>query len=134
MKIKELIEELSKLDPELMVVLSKDSEGNDYGELRAIDNNSVINSDNEVHPHHLTSEMKRSGWSKEDLRSGDDTFTRCVVLWPLLLIVHCIHIVQTLLYLLLVLLLIYFQTKVFLQLIRIISDNASYHYKFFLYF
>ena len=41
MKVKKLIEELSKLDPEAEVILQKDSEGNGYKSLYGVDGNAV---------------------------------------------------------------------------------------------
>ena len=81
MIVKDLIEALSKLDPELLVVLAQDEEGNGYDKLGSIDDNSVINEDNEVHLHHLTPELEEQGWTERDVDNGPE-FTRCVVLGP----------------------------------------------------
>lgn len=45
MKVKDVIEELKKCDPESECMLQEDSEGNGYEELRGIDNNSVRHDD-----------------------------------------------------------------------------------------
>ena len=81
MKVRDLIEALSKLDPDLLVVLARDAGGNGYGKLGYIDDNSVINSENEVHLHHLTPDLEEQEYTEEDVYSGTDA-TRCVVLSP----------------------------------------------------
>lgn len=78
MKIKDLIEQLQKLDPELLVVLSKDEEGNGYSELAYIEPNSRF-SEGEVSPNILTEELDEEGWSEEDFL---DDGIPCVILWP----------------------------------------------------
>lgn len=42
MNVRELITELTKLDPELPVILQKDQEGNGYGPLRCVDDNCAV--------------------------------------------------------------------------------------------
>jgi hypothetical protein len=41
MKVKQLIKELSKLDPDSEVIMQKDSEGNYYSPLYCVDGNAV---------------------------------------------------------------------------------------------
>jgi hypothetical protein len=81
MKVRDLIEALSKVDPDLEVVLAQDEEGNGYGKLRDIDDNFSINRDNEVHLHHLTPDLEEQGYTEEDVCSCKDAI-RCVVLGP----------------------------------------------------
>jgi hypothetical protein len=80
MKIKELIKELSKLDPELLVVLSKDSEGNGYGECCDISKNYSFDGD-EIKITKMTADLVDQGFGEDDLADGDE-YIPCVVLWP----------------------------------------------------
>lgn len=87
MTIRELIERLSHEDPDSLVVLSKDEEGNGYLPMRAIGSNCVyIEGDGysgEVRLHTLTDELRRQGYTDEDVFSSDDIDARrAVVLWP----------------------------------------------------
>jgi len=83
MNIGELIEQLQQLDPALLVVLSKDAEGNSYEECRDIEGNHAFYSeDNEVKLLKLTPELKRQGYSKEDIAEPNDGSVPCVILWP----------------------------------------------------
>jgi len=81
MRVKDLIEALSKLDPELLVVLAQDEEGNGYDKLGDIDDNFVFNDDHEARLHHLTPELEEHGWTESDVDNGPE-FIRCVVLGP----------------------------------------------------
>lgn len=38
MKVKDLIEKLQKLNPNLLVIMARDSEGNNYGPLISVEN------------------------------------------------------------------------------------------------
>ena len=85
MKVKELIEKLSKLDRELTVVVSSDAEGNDYSLLA---NESYDFEENQVYvPGYglfwgtLTEKLEAEGYSEEDTYAGEDGI-RCVVLYP----------------------------------------------------
>lgn len=82
MKIKELIEVLSGLDPETMVVLSSDSEGNQFSPL----------SDHSPHSQYFTEgsfsgevydEQELADWdeSEEDMDKPTGGVP-CIVLWP----------------------------------------------------
>lgn len=63
-----------------MVVLSRDEEGNGFSELRNLDNNVRFSErDGEVGLERLTAELKREGFTGEDVkRSGKPA----LVLWP----------------------------------------------------
>ena len=78
MKVKELIEELSKLDPEALVVLSRDEEGNGYSELADIASNYKFNGEDIGHAK-LTPKLKKQGYTEEDVMEAGDP---CVILWP----------------------------------------------------
>ena len=83
MKVKELITELEKLDPELLVVMSKDGEGNSYSPLAGMYDNSLYVEDlpwcGEVWIHKLTDELKNGGYTEEDVADDGEP---CVVLQP----------------------------------------------------
>lgn len=79
MKIKELIQELSTLDPELLVVMSIDEEGNGFKTLREIATGDVFDEEEkEIHIKQLTPQLIKWGYSEEDVGEGTD----CIVLWP----------------------------------------------------
>lgn len=82
MKVKELIETLSKLNPELDVLIAKDAEGNGFSILHEVGINHSYIIDGycyEVSIHHLTDELMQSGYCKEDVIEDS---TECIVLWP----------------------------------------------------
>lgn len=83
MKVKKLIEELSKMDPTSEVILQKDSEGNGYSPLAGIDLNAVYVPDStyygDVYSTEWTAQeacMNESEWKKILNRK------RCVILFP----------------------------------------------------
>lgn len=85
MKVKELIEQLRKCDPESIVILQKDSEGNGYSPIAGVDSDDLkyvkeTSYSGEVKYSKLTREMEEAGYSEEDLATdGED----CVVLFPI---------------------------------------------------
>jgi hypothetical protein len=82
MKVHELIEKLSTLDPELVVVLSVDEEGNGYHEVTYIETNHTIDKYNEVYIAALTPKLIDQGYTEECLGDTDNNLRACVVLWP----------------------------------------------------
>jgi len=77
-KVKSLIEELQKLDPELYVVMSSDAEGNSYQFLEEININSKFH-EGEIFLAELTQELKDKDYTEEDVsEEGVD----CVVFYP----------------------------------------------------
>jgi len=83
MKVKELIAELSEMDPESEVILQKDAEGNGYSPLRGADPDCVYVAENtwsgEVYSLEYTADdccMEETEW--EALKAGP----KCVVLHP----------------------------------------------------
>ena len=77
MKVKELIEILKECDPEDLIVLSKDPEGNGYKEARTYD--MCRFTEGEIGLRELDEEHKELGYEKEDVfDEGED----CIVLWP----------------------------------------------------
>jgi hypothetical protein len=77
MKVKELIEKLKKFDPEKLVILSKDSEGNYYDTLWEIDDGHTYK-DNYIGYAKITPELKKQGYDEEDIMEGEP----CIVLYP----------------------------------------------------
>lgn len=81
MKVKDLIDTLKKSDPEALVVMSADSEGNGYLELRVVNFNSYNFDERnaEIGLRELTPEYIKEGYTEEDLREDG---IPAVVLWP----------------------------------------------------
>lgn len=77
MKIKELMEILSKMDPERLVVLSRDEEGNGFSVLQ--DAEEMHYKDGEVGYGRLTPELRDAGYGPDDIMRGGK---KAVVLWP----------------------------------------------------
>lgn len=77
MKVKELIEELKTCDPESIVVLSIDEEGNGYNLLYQVDDSHNY-SDGEIGLREITKVDEKQGYSEEDILEGE----KAVVLWP----------------------------------------------------
>lgn len=81
MKIKDLIELLKGFDPDTIVVMSQDEEGNGYSPLANIStgNYSANNSwSGEVGLPELTDKLRDEGYGEEDIVNG----VPCIVLWP----------------------------------------------------
>jgi hypothetical protein len=79
MKVKELIAELRKLDPERIVILQKDPEGNGYSPLEGVEDNATWQADDkEVRLSMLTPDLAKQGFTLEDVGDGE----LCVVLYP----------------------------------------------------
>ena len=90
MKIKELMEFLSNCNPEDEVVLSKDSEGNDYspldgfGECIYVSYSPLKNSEwgGNVYPKEITQEMLDRGFTEDDDLYHEDDGINAVALYP----------------------------------------------------
>lgn len=81
MKIKELIKQLQAFENQNMIVLvSKDEEGNGFGELQDVCLASYRKEDYgyETGIPELTPELEKQGYGPEDVRGKG----RCIVLWP----------------------------------------------------
>ena len=81
MKVKELIEQLTKLDPELDVILQKDSEGNGYCTLAGVDADVVYDKDESGMAYSMDwtaedADMTEKEWNKMKKKP------RVVVLYP----------------------------------------------------
>lgn len=82
MKAKDLIKILQE-DPERIVVLSKDGEGNGFSPLADVNTDHVYKAENTwsgvIGPAKLTKEMEERGYGEEDVLKGGK---KCFVLWP----------------------------------------------------
>lgn len=81
MKVKELIAILKGADQEALVVLSKDPEGNGFDTVYNIDLEMGFGW-GEIKYLTLTDELRKHGYTEEDVVGGDDTYEKCVVIWP----------------------------------------------------
>ncbi|MFH1423883.1 MAG: hypothetical protein ABIG29_02960 [Candidatus Nealsonbacteria bacterium] len=83
MKVKQLIESLRTADPERIVILQKDPEGNSYAQLDTVQvDNAVYQPADEpseaVKLERLTRKLAKDGYTKEDvLKEGGQ---KCIVL------------------------------------------------------
>lgn len=83
MKVKDLMIELSRLNPNSEVILQKDSEGNDYSPLYAVDGEAVYVSETA-----WNGKVYSMGWTADEAGMTEDEWTeicsqpRCVVLAP----------------------------------------------------
>ena len=87
MTVQELINQLQQCNPNYLVVMSKDEEGNGFSPLADVvgDNNVYVPEctwSGELRLHHLTDELRAQSYSDEDVYDGDDG-VRAVVLWPI---------------------------------------------------
>ena len=85
MKAKELIQKLSHCDPDDIVIMSRDGEGNGFSPLSDVETNNVYIADStwsgEIKLKELTPELKKQGYDVEDTdESGQGV--PCTVLWP----------------------------------------------------
>jgi len=86
MTVKELIAELSAMNPDAVVVLQKDSEGNGYSPLSGADDALVYIAEStwagEVRYVELTEELESQGYSEEDCAEEGEGVP-CVILFPI---------------------------------------------------
>ena len=85
MKIKELIAKLEKYNPEAIVIVQKDSEGNGYSPLYEVDDGHYqADSTWSGKPVlvELTPELRSKGYSEADLARGDGEVAKAVFLIP----------------------------------------------------
>ena len=84
MKVKELIEELQKMDPESELICQKDSEGNGYSPLAGADPNAVYIAEST-----WSGDVYDTTWSAEDACMDEEEWEKliagpkCVVLYPI---------------------------------------------------
>lgn len=81
MKVKELIKLLNKVDPERIVILSKDGEGNGFSPLLDLEEKSYLADSTwsgEIGIEKLTPELIAEGYTNEDVGKGE----KALVFWP----------------------------------------------------
>ena len=81
MKVSELISLLSMSDPEYLVVLAIDEEGNGYNTLEQITTAVYHKRTKEIGLRELTPELTASGFGPEDALTGKNVVP-AIVLWP----------------------------------------------------
>lgn len=83
MKVGYLIEQLKLLDPEAIVVMSKDGEGNSFSPLSDIADEMVYREESswegEIGYEKLTDELVDAGYGEEDIIEDG---VPCIVMWP----------------------------------------------------
>ena len=82
MKIKDLIKELKELDPERIIVMSKDSEGNNFSPLSEIEEGSYEEESSyngEFGLEKLTPKLKKAGYDEENIIEGK----KAICFWPI---------------------------------------------------
>jgi hypothetical protein len=83
MKVSELIEKLSRMNPDSEVIMQKDSEGNGYSPLYCVDSNAVYVPDSTY-----SGDVYSLSWSADDACMSEGEWNRiqnspkCVVLCP----------------------------------------------------
>lgn len=86
MTVKELIEQLKQCDPNDIVILSSDAEGNNHSPLDEVSEaryvpDSTWSGDVVLRQKKLTGALKSLGYQEEDIYQGDDA-VNCIVLHP----------------------------------------------------
>jgi len=77
MKVKDLIAQLQEANPEAIVIVSRDAEGNDFSPLAEVCYGNDNYDDGDVGLDHLTPELEKQGCTEDDLIEGEEA----VVLW-----------------------------------------------------
>ena len=84
MKIRELIEKLNELDPDLEIIIQKDAEGNGYSPLAGIDSDGIYIKETSWH-----GEVYDSNWSADDAAMEEEEWSellkqpRALILFPI---------------------------------------------------
>lgn len=79
LKVKDLINQLAQLDPDAVVIMQRDPEGNGYGPCAGAEGNGAWDHDEDLYGYAcLTPDMEKNGFSQEDLVQG----VPAVVIWP----------------------------------------------------
>lgn len=86
MKIQDLIDLLKGCDPEGLVVMSSDGEGNMYSPLSGADTKMAYVAENERFGHvrftALTDELRKRGYSEGDCVQEGETAVPCIIFYP----------------------------------------------------
>lgn len=83
MKVRELIEELQKLDPEMECIIQKDAEGNGFSPLAGADPNGIY-----IKETSWFGEVYSAEWTADEADMDEDLWEtmlkkpRCLVLYP----------------------------------------------------
>jgi hypothetical protein len=78
MTVSQLMDVLENCNPDAVVIMVGDEEGNYYCRVSDVDENLYINEDGEVGFNCITQELRDNGYSDEDLVVGEE----CVALTP----------------------------------------------------
>jgi hypothetical protein len=87
MTVRELREKLAEFDQDSLVVMSSDGEGNGFSPLSGLGDSIYVDDDPEsiwdgaIYLNELTDELRKQGYTEEDLYDGDYG-QLAVVLWP----------------------------------------------------
>lgn len=77
--VKKLIDQLSGLDPDAVVIMQRDPEGNGYAPCSGAEGNGAWdNKEREYGYAKITPELEKQGFAEEDVISG----VPAVVIWP----------------------------------------------------
>ena len=79
MKVKELIEQLKKLDPDRIVIMSRDSEGNTFCPIDELSTSAYRAEYRDIGLEKLTPEDIKNGHNEESVMTDGE---KAVVLWP----------------------------------------------------
>jgi hypothetical protein len=88
LRVKDLILELAELDPEALLVMSSDGEGNNFGPLDGVGDKMMYIPESTYSGYtrfsKLTKELKEQGYSREDCFDPKENTNAepCYVLWP----------------------------------------------------
>jgi hypothetical protein len=84
MTVAQLKAELKSLPDDLLVVMSRDSEGNGFSPLSDVADNARYEQENawsgEIRLKELTPDLKERGYTEDDV--ADENAPECIVLWP----------------------------------------------------
>jgi len=85
MKVKDLKELLTNVPDDTLVVLSRDSEGNNYSPLDDFSHQTYVPDSEwsgEIYLQELTEEFKDIGYTDEDMYHGNNG-VKAIVMWPI---------------------------------------------------
>jgi hypothetical protein len=84
--VKEFIEELQKYPEDYVVITSRDAEGNGFSPVADLGDGAYVPNSSysgDLALLRLTPELKREGYTEEDLPDPNDTSFPCVCIWPI---------------------------------------------------
>jgi hypothetical protein len=77
--VKEVLEQLSKMDPKRVVIMARDAEGNGFKPLHKIATGAYNKHDDEIGLETLTPELQGRGFTQADVMKGGKP---ALILWP----------------------------------------------------